>query len=423
MKKAILLLGMTIFVAGVLFLRNADADTVLIKQNTNASGMETQVQNTEELHKTEIENATEQETEAELETEGVSETGQENEQSITKPEDISKGFTFEKLSLEEQQVYTEILSSLLSLRKEITLSTKDTSKIDKVFQCVMLDHPEIFYVDGYKYTEYTSGEKTEKIVFSGNYLYDDAEIISRRDQIEKAVLKILTEVPDTEDEYQKVKYIYETIISQTEYDTGSEDNQNICSVFLNGRSVCQGYAKAVQYLLRKVGMEAALVVGTVRQGDGHAWNLVSVNGEWYYLDATWGDAYYMLGGELQNIAVTGSSSVNYDYLCVTTKQLEKTHTIEMPITMPECIAIADNYYVREGLYFDCYDEARIQEIFVAASKNGSETVTIKCSDSVVYETICEELIEKQKVFQYIQAENGSIAYTDNAEQGSITFWL
>ena len=32
MKKAILLLGMTIFVAGVLFFRDADADTVLIKQ-------------------------------------------------------------------------------------------------------------------------------------------------------------------------------------------------------------------------------------------------------------------------------------------------------------------------------------------------------------------------------------------------------
>lgn len=422
MKKAILLLGMTIFVAGVLFLRNADADTILIKQSTNASGMETQVQNTEELHKTEIENATEQEKGAALETEGVSETGQENEQSITIPEDINKGFAFEKLSLEEQQVYTEILYSLLSLRKETTLSTKDTSKIDKAFQCVMLDHPEIFYVDGYKYTEYTSGEKTEKIVFFGNYLYDDVEIISRQEQIENAVLKILDKVPDTEDEYQKVKYIYETIISQTEYDTGSEDNQNICSVFLNGRSVCQGYAKAVQYLLQKIGMEAGLVIGTVRQGDGHAWNLVSVNGKWYYLDATWGDAYYMLGGELQNIAVTGSS-VNYDYLCVTTKQLEKTHTIVMPISMPECTAIADNYYVREGLYFDCYDEARIQGIFVAAAESGSETVTIKCSDSAVYETICEELIEKQKVFQYIQTENGTIAYTDNAEQGSITFWL
>ena len=234
MKKAILLLGMTIFVAGVLFLRNADADTILIKQSTNASGMETQVQNTEELHKTEIENATEQEKGAALETEGVSETGQENEQSITIPEDINKGFAFEKLSLEEQQVYTEILYSLLSLRKETTLSTKDTSKIDKAFQCVMLDHPEIFYVDGYKYTEYTSGEKTEKIVFSGNYLYDDVEIISRQEQIENAVLKILDKVPDTEDEYQKVNYRYETITSQTEYDTGSEDNQNICSVFLNG---------------------------------------------------------------------------------------------------------------------------------------------------------------------------------------------
>lgn len=413
MKKAILLLGMTIFTVGILFLRNADADTVLIKQQVQLDKL---VQDTEELQKEEPETI--------IETQPEETKTEEQEQDITilAEAESASSITFLRLSLEEQKVYSEILASLLNLEKETTLSTKDTSLIDKAFQCVMLDHPEVFYVDGYKYTEYSSDEVVEKIVFAGNYIYDAEEIRSRQEKIAEVAAKIVAGAPDTADEYEKVKYVYETIIQNTEYDTASVDNQNICSVFLNGRSVCQGYAKALQYLLREMGMDAGLVVGTVREGDGHAWNLVSVNDNWYYLDATWGDAFYLFG-EADQERQPKTASVNYDYLCVTTEQMELTHIMDMPVALPECTSLADNYYVREGLYFEQYEEARIQELFAVAAAEGKETVTLKCSDSSVYESICIELLEHQKIFDFIKTSEGSIAYTDNKEQCSITFWL
>lgn len=412
MKKAIALFGMIIFTAGIVFLKNADADTVLIKQYSSDSFMEQATLNEEEIK------TTEQNTVAEAETEPAEE--EETTAALEMADDSN--FAFFRLSTEEQKIYIEILNSLLNFEQKTVLSTINPKLIDKAFQCVMLDHPEIFYIDGYKYTEYAIKEKVEKVEFTGNYIYSVDEIQSRREQIDLAVSQILAGMPDTDDEYQKVKYIYDSIIYQTEYDIAAEDNQNICSVFLKGRSVCQGYAKAMQYLLNNAGIKAVLVLGKVRQGDGHAWNLVSVNDNWYYIDATWGDAYYLLGDDVQT-QMTRTAAINYDYFCVTTEQIEQTHSMDMVIAMPECSAISDNYYVREGLYFTSYEEDRIAELFKTAREENRETITVKCSDSAIYENMVTELIENQKVFQYVDAPDGTIAYTDNEQQNSITFWL
>ena len=43
-----------------------------------------------------------------------------------------------------------------------------------------------------------------------------------------------------ENNYDKVKFIHDFIIINTEYDLKSSDNQNIYSVLVNGRSVVLG---------------------------------------------------------------------------------------------------------------------------------------------------------------------------------------
>ena len=97
------------------------------------------------------------------------------------------------------------------------------------------------------------------------------------------------------DTYEKIKYIYETLIRQVEYQEDSGQNQNIRSVFLEGKTVCMGYSKAAQYLLNRMGIFCTLVTGTVN-GDrpsSHAWNLVKIGEEYYFMDVTWGNPGYL----------------------------------------------------------------------------------------------------------------------------------
>lgn len=336
-------------------------------------------------------------------------------------------YAYERLTASGKTLYAEILKILENEGQDVVVSTTSDEAIEQVFDYVLMDHPEIFYVDGYSYTNYTLGNTITKITFTGNYLYDLDEVKSRQTRINDYVNKCLAGAPSSEDDYYAIKYVYEYIIDSTEYDLNAPDNQNICSVFLNGRSVCNGYAKAAQYILNKLGIECTLVTGTADTNNSigvrHAWNLVQCNDAFYYMDVTWGDSSFQTAsGETADVSKL--PRINYAYLNVTSSDIAVNHKVSNLISMPECNSIADNYYVRENEYFTSAEMSLVQDLFNRRYNDGSDNVTIKCASRQIYDQLFEELITGRKVFDYIQGEDKSqVSYTTFEEYGTIIFWI
>ena len=373
------------------------------------------------------------------------ETQEESVQEEPEIPEIQDGFLYEgafeyaaqSLSEAEMTWYLDMKQAMGSFGEDIRLNRAaleagcDEEDIDRIFQCVLNDHPELFYVEGYSYTRYTRGDKITSIVFSGTYSIDRETAESRRSEIEAAAAEILAGVDEDADQYTKVKYVYDTIIRKTDYDPSAPDNQNIYSVFVGHRSVCQGYAKATQYLLNRLGVECTLVLGTVEteggegiptQQEGHAWNLVRVDGEYYYVDATWGDASYTRqdGEAAEDINIP---EINYDYLNVTTEELLKTHTLGENIPMPRCVATDANYYSKEGALFTFYDREQMQMLFDRARAQDRDDITVKCADRECYNEVLTELVDNHEIFRYLEAEDVAVAYARNDNQMSLTFWV
>lgn len=357
-----------------------------------------------------------------LKTDLIQETEEANEEN-----EQGTCFAYHCLGEAEQIWYQNIADSLGEMQQEIRLDKSgfgqglDETDIDRIFQCVLMDHPELFYVEGYTYTKYNRGERLVAIEFSGTFSMNREQVLARRTEIDRKTQELLAGAAGLTDDYDKVKYVYETVIRNTEYDLNAPDNQNIYSVFVNGRSVCQGYAKAVQYLLERMGVECTLVQGTVDTGEGHAWNLVKVNGSYYYVDATWGDASYLPDEE--DTLSSYVPEINYDYLCVSTEQLLRTHILESYVPMPVCVDEKDNYYVREGALFSSYDREKMKLLFEKLGKEGRTDVTLKCTDAVCFQQIMTALVEEQEIFDYLTEDNDSITYTQNEKQLSMTFWV
>lgn len=364
-----------------------------------------------------------------LQQESVQEPEPERErEQISFVMEESTEYAYRELSGLEQVWYRDMKEIVGCMQEKGELSGAgiaagmDETDIDTVFQCLLIDHPELFYVDGYSYTKYTRDGRLLSLEFSGNYTCGSEEALSRRQQIEEEADHILSGIEASAPEYEKVKYVYETVILNTDYDLQAPDNQNIYSVFINHSSVCQGYAKACQYLLNRLGMECVLVQGTVDTGEGHAWNLVKVDGSYYYLDSTWGDASYQQDETSQGI-VSHRPEINYDYLCVTTADLLRTHTPGGFISLPECVDNSANYYVRENAYFTSYDRDKMQQLFTKAQEKGQPDVTVKCSDRGCYREVGQAMIEDQEIFSYLPTKESTVSYAENEKQLSLTFWV
>lgn len=361
-------------------------------------------------------------------------TPAETEEDAEEPASYSfledSAFEYAAQTLGEQELlwYEEIRNILGSFGENVALDKTgieaglDETDIDRIFQYVLSDHPELFYVEGYSYTKYTQGAETVSYEFTGTYSVDAETAAARREEISAEVERILRNIGGSPDDYARVKAVYETVIFETDYDRNAPENQNIYSVFVNHRSVCQGYAKATQYLLNRLGVECTLVTGTVETGETHAWNLVLVDGAYYYLDTTWGDASYSLDDDTELAA--SRPQINYDYLNVTTQELLRTHTPSGSLELPLCVATDANYYVREGAFFSGFDKEQLGKVFDRAKEQGRYEVALKCSDGECYRQMLDRLIGGQEIFLYMDTESGgTVAYTQNDSQMSLSFWV
>lgn len=314
----------------------------------------------------------------------------------------------------EKSLYREILDALVNW-KERDISTLDADELNRIYNYVMADHPEIFYTNGVHYTQKSINGAIMSISVKGQYTMSKEEAIEYQNAILPVAETILASVPGyadgTEtDDFTKIKYLYDYIVSSTDYVAGADENQNIISVLLNRESVCNGYAKSLQYLSQFMGIPCILVSGTA-EGGPHAWNVIFMDGAWYQVDVTFGES---------NVSSknTNASFINYAYLGLTNREMYVNHTPDNNIPVPECTETKDNYYIYTGTYFTEADIETIGSMVREAQISGKNVIQFRTSDTYTMTAITDKLFNQHLIYNYLNNVN-SCSYATNVTQNTV----
>lgn len=339
-------------------------------------------------------------------------------------EGLGGKYYYQQIGAEEQAIYQEILQGIKENVDEIYTHGSDADRTIQLFQYVLKDYPDIFWCDGTA-TATAYEEEESYTILRPDYIYNNEEKTVMKEEIEDAVLDCLSGISAEESEYQKILYVYEYIVNTVDYDQEASDNQNIYSVFAHHRSVCAGYSKATQYLLEKLGVFCTYVTGTTTGGQSHAWNLVRCNGEYYYVDTTWGDPVFQAA---EGEEVNQLQNISYDYMCCDDTELLKNHTPDNDVELPSCTRMDCNYYVMNGMYYDSYDgEIILQKMNDIISSKGNPVV-LKFNDSGVYgqahDDIFQNIIHKaaQNLASWYGLTEVKYQYMDEPELNKITIY-
>ena len=109
----------------------------------------------------------------------------------------------------------------------------------------------------------------------------EEEDIVASEMIQKVLDEIITEDMTDED---KIREITLFVSRQCKYKLTNTDESNLnplTTTLIEGKGVCAGIAYTTNVLLRSAGVESYEVTS-----DLHAWNLIELDGKYYYLDVT-----------------------------------------------------------------------------------------------------------------------------------------
>lgn len=193
-------------------------------------------------------------------------------------------------------------------------------------------------------------------------------------------------ISDGMSDVEKVHAIYDWIMWNVMYDREAAATKDasasaqFAAYYLDGvltdtnaYAVCDGMAKALAMLCRMEGIPAVRVTGRAgasvagksfaeaarikQDWGGHAWNKVFVDGAWYVVDATWGDAVKNINGRNFELAV-------HDYLLVSDADIVNTHEYDSYVVNPDTAPLSYNIYANMNFEYSEKEEPKTVDCYI-----------------------------------------------------------
>lgn len=314
------------------------------------------------------------------------------------PSESYNGYYYSDLEENEKIVYEIIADEIENFPKRIRIPEIDNDGLSDVFDALHYDNPDYLFLGGNCTVETSFGSS----YFIPQYIMTKSEYVSALEELSYIRENILRRTASFTDDYEKELYVHDYIVDKCEYvkKTGGTYSSSY-GCLVNGSASCEGYAKAMKYLLDAMDIENYLVYGTTKSDDnednGHAWNIVKINSDYYHVDATWDDP---CENEIEN---------RYAYFNLTDNEITETHTIDSRFSSI-CTQNAENYYVKNNILFESYDSYTKNTLiseFANQINLGNDTFSFKMNSQEALEEAKKELFDMNEIYSILYSAGTS----------------
>lgn len=246
------------------------------------------------------------------------------------------------LSDDQKRIYESIANGVKNFQSEFVVrdyvaddKDKFASEVSIAIEAFINDHPEVFYLES-EYSSYILSSFDGNIGYIRlNYTEDSIESVNQKIELMSQKIDEYLEGLDGLNEYEKELEIHDRLSYSVEYSHLEElprEYHTAEGSLLEGVGVCDSFAKALQLIYSRAGIDSIIVLGSL-DGNPHAWNMVKINNEWYHVDLTSSHSIYEETG-----------IVNHAYFNLDTESEKRFASLDSEELIPEAYQNTYNYY-------------------------------------------------------------------------------
>jgi len=224
--------------------------------------------------------------------------------TVSLPEPITISMT----NLPNTSGYTE--------EDEAIFSSAIFSNCKNGIDALLLDFPEIFWIDEAKLSIGIGNQKTRFNWLTGKYnitinslvfvpaYHETYGSIDGVNEYKAKLEKAIEDFPvEGDTRYDQLKSIHDYICNFTYYDVNADFYSSAVGAIVEPGVVCEGYSKSFKLICDRLDIPCVIVFGNFNTEDrtAHMWNYVKMEDEnWYAVDVTWDDLDGKNGAELKH---------------------------------------------------------------------------------------------------------------------------
>ena len=301
-------------------------------------------------------------------------------------------YYYTKMSKPQQAVYYAIYQGLMALSDSFQVPKLEGRELSDVFFQLRLDHPEIFWAEGFHYQD------SANITFLPEYIFEKGKIKEHQKALKARVEKLVRPAMKLS-EWEKEKYVHDFICENVHYDKLKKSySHEIIGPLGQGVGVCEGIAKSVKVLCDALGIWCMIAICGNNPEKGikyrHTWNIVKIGGTYYHLDATFDNT---LGKHS-----FGAKEIRYDYFNLDDKNIFRDHE-PLIAPAPACTDGDHFYYKEKKMSFTKTED--VYKRSLQAAKKG-KMLTFHWRGGYLTRAVLDELLD---LIKKAGAEKGKVA--------------